>query len=255
MNKTKKFLSFFLSILVTFILFGTTFSKNVKADTLPVQLYYGKYIQTAILDGSCYEYSATGYIAVQKSSYSKNISIHYSTDNGTNWQDTNANYVKDNSTDGYEIWSFNLALNDNSSLQFAIKYESNGETYWDNNYGKNYYLSSGNTSTFGKSQLYTTVYNDGNVPTGSNIIGSITLNNIGNPKVVKIRYSYDNWATYLETNANYNSTSNNNSLDYWDFTIPSNPSSKQVKFAISYEVNGIEYWDNNFGNNYTVNYV
>lgn len=251
MNTNKKFLSLFLSLLVSFLLLGTTFTNNVKADTQPpVQLYYGQYLQTAIWDGSCFDYSSNGYIAVQKSSSPKNITVHYSTDNGANWKDINATYVKDNPSDGCELWKFNLDnLSGPVSVQFAIKYECNGITYWDNNQGKNYFLSPTNTSVFGKSQLYTGVsyWYD-----GSHVGGDITLNNIGNPKIVKIRYSYDNWATFSETNASYVNTSQDNSVDYWSYNIPSNPSAKQVSFAICYTVNGIEYWDNNFGDNYNL---
>ena len=71
-------------------------------------------------------------------------------------------------------------------------------------------------------------------------------------KDIKVRYSYDNWTTFKETSAKYNFTERNG-VEIWSFedNIPSD--AEQVKFAISYTVNGKTYWDNNFNENYTMN--
>lgn len=87
-----------------------------------------------------------------------------------------------------------------------------------------------------------------------NFYGGITTKNIGNPKIVKVRYTTDNWATYQEVNATYITTSSDNIDDYWNFNVSVPNTVNQVQYAVSYTVNGVTYWDNNFGSNYTVNY-
>ena len=90
-----------------------------------------------------------GYIDVRNLSYNKNIEIIYSTDNWKTVKTVNASYVSEYSFGyttikspnavGTERWRYNFP--ESGAKYFAIKYTVNGTTYWDNNFGANYYSS------------------------------------------------------------------------------------------------------------------
>ena len=40
---------------------------------------------------------------------------------------------------GYETWNFKLDVGNATQVEYAISYTANGQTYWDNNYGRNYF--------------------------------------------------------------------------------------------------------------------
>ncbi|MFL0250316.1 hypothetical protein ACJDT4_07750 [Clostridium neuense] len=72
---------------------------------------------------------------------------------------------------------------------------------------------------------------------------------------MKVRYTEDNWETYKETVISSPVGSySSDEASQWLANIKVSNSTKQVQFAVLYEVNGTEYWDNNFGSNYVVNY-
>ena len=80
---------------------------------------------------------------VQNYSFNKKVTVRYTTNNWTTYQDAELSF--DNSkvyNDGTELWSTELSLpvtgEYSANLQYAIKYEVNGQTYWDNNFGRNY---------------------------------------------------------------------------------------------------------------------
>lgn len=243
MKISKKIISLFVALMMVGI-----FSFSVKANTLPVQLYYA----TAYDDYSGAAGHINGYIAIQNLNYAKNVVVHYSYDNDGNWNDVSASYLKNNS-DGYEVWSFTIPSHYFGHCSFAVKYEVNGQTYWDNNGGSNYTIGIGGTA-FGNSVLCGTSANL-TVNNGvQSFNGNITVKNIGNPKVVTVRYTTDNWATYKEVNATYKSTSSDNIDDYWTFSVNLPTIVNNVQYSISYTVNNTVYWDNNFGSNYAVTY-
>ena len=136
MKKCKKIFSFLLSILLvsTFLTISGIDNKEVKADTVPVKLYYAKLVQ------GTYGISTTGYIAIKNIAYQKDVTVHYSIDNGITQQTATASYLRTN-TDGYEVWSFNIpevAGQFYTENSFYIQYNVNGQTYYDNNGGNNY---------------------------------------------------------------------------------------------------------------------
>ncbi|MOA00074.1 putative phosphatase regulatory subunit [compost metagenome] len=129
----------------------------------------------------------------------------------------------------------------------------NGNTYWDNNGGSNYYNERSNNSLssiiLGKANVlraYDDLLND-------TFSGGVYVKNITPTKTVKIVYTTDNWATTNEGYATYTAMANNfNSAEIWTFNF-SVTGATEVKYAISYSTGGSTYWDNNYGNNYTVN--
>lgn len=216
---------------------------KVSASTTPnVQLYY---VQRGTPNRSSYE-NYTGYVAVKNLAYQKNVTIHYTYGTNGNWADSPATYVKADPNDPeYEIWQFEFqmpgsAMVDSIPLTFAIQYQVNGQTYWDNNNGNNYSVSVTNPIVLGKSVLKTTSI----FPSYKQ---SIYLTNLAYEKDVKVRWTTDNGASYQEANATYDSTLPNG-VEKWD--IPSSIPDG-AKFVVSYTANGITYNDNNFGNGYT----
>lgn len=76
------------------------------------------------------------------------------------------------------------------------------------------------------------------------------LLNLGPVKVVKVRYTEDDWQNVKESELKYEKTVEND-LEIWGTTVPlSEKSTDKFHFAVSYEVNGMTYWDNNFGENH-----
>lgn len=254
--KLSKFLvKVFVSIMfiVTLSMLGTALPQKVKAATLPVQLYYSQ----RVTDDDYGIGHVEGYIAVQNLAYDKKVTVHYSLDGGKTWADTAASYLRTNPSDNYEVWKFKTPSSSEDfqgPIKYCIKYEVNGQTYWDNNNGSNY-----TDGAFGQSYVYTHELNTG-VSSGEKYLSFYVAtknltNNINNSTYVKVRYTEDNWNTYKETVINspvgsYSSAE----ASQWLADIKVSSSAKQVQFAVLYEVNGTEYWDNNFGSNYVVNY-
>ncbi|USB32658.1 carbohydrate-binding protein [Paenibacillus sp. YPG26] len=242
---------------VTFLaLFALTFAQSAFASEQPVQLISSNFY--------AYKYGYVGFsgnVEVSNLNYQKNVTIHYTPGDGK-WYDTSASYV--GPTDAsHEKWGFSVNTSDLNQtnpqistaqeIKFAIKYEAGGQTYWDNNNGQNYSITRFNLSS--------TILGKPNVLLASSSIydntftGNVFVKNIAYNKTVKIVYTTDNWATTKEGYATYSRPANTEeTVQDWQFSfnnIGSNVS--QIKYAISYTVNGQTYWDNNYGQNYTVN--
>ncbi|WP_128893824.1 carbohydrate-binding protein [Longirhabdus pacifica] len=224
---------------------GASTSESVDTAFSPnVQLAYAK-----IKGINQVRERLTGSVEVNNFTYNKQVVIHYTTGNGQ-WKDLYATYSAP-AQNGYETWDFELDINTNETVEFAVKYIANGQTFWDNNNGSNYKVG-GYAPDYSLSKsvvklsnaAYHTKY------TGYFLSGSIFLKNLSPVKNVKVTYTVDNWNTVQTASAVYVGSLNNsnNSLESWTFDIPSNGAF--IQFAISYEVNGTTYWDNNHSNNY-----
>ena len=217
----------------------------------PVNLIYAKPAYTSTGTG------ATGYVEIENIAYDKKVTIHYSFD-GKEWDDCDAEYYKP-TWGNYEAWKFETTgetpgYRGTVTVQFAIKYEVNGQTYWDNNNGQNYSVSSGyyvgtnydfgvggiaNGSAYKYSSSSDTVH------------GSLQLKNLGYEKDVKEIYTTDNWATTKEVSAKYSDKSKtNDSVEIWYYDYQTN--ANNIQYKLSYTVNGTTYVDDNFGDYYTV---
>lgn len=252
--KSKKIISLALALIMAVAMFVVAVP-SASAVTNEVSLIYATSGRDYANFTLC---RTTGYVEVLNIGYAKNVTIHYTFD-GVTWQDTAASYLT--STHGnYEAWKFttearNIGLRAAYNCTFAIKYEVNGQTYWDNNNGNNYQSIDGygvsKEMAFGSGALavdYASIYRYNNVP--DSFAGCIQLKNLGYQKVVKVRYTTDNWATYSEIAAEYNYTAPTNGVEYWYFDTPVTLTGDEIEYAVSYTVNGQTYWDNNFGSNY-----
>lgn len=215
----------------------------------PVNLIYAKPVETPPGVG------AEGYIEVENISQDKNVTVRYSY-NTVDWFECAANFYK-SAEDNYEIWKFetpgkDLGYSGTVAVHFSIKYEVNGQTYWDNNNGQNYYIAAGYligvNCDFGIGAVAdVSAYKESN----TNVVGYLQLKNLGQPKTVKVIYTTDNWATTKEANAEFSNTSpTNDSVENWYYTYKTD--SNNIQYKLSYTVNGETYVDDNFGEYYTV---
>lgn len=221
-----------------------------------------KLIDSHVYRDRFFYYGFTGNIEVANLGYEKKVTVHYTTDDIT-WYDVDAQYMGPTSST-HEKWNFAIStssltqdhpeLRDLKFIRFAIKYTVNGNTYWDNNNNLNYYNEPN------------TIYPDSLILGGVNVLraydflssgtfsGAVYVKNLNPAKTVKIIYTTDNWATVNEGYANYVNRSNNfNSAELWTFNFSVSGATTGVKYAISYTTNGSTYWDNNYGNNYSIN--
>ncbi len=219
----------------------TWLMSDVKA-TETINTYNVKLLSASCNQIASGRYLYSGYIDLKNIAYTKVVSIHYTTGNGV-WQDLNAKYIRSSFGD-YEKWYFEQELS-SPSIQFAVKYTVNGQTYWDNNSGADYYLDN-STKNF--------VLGQSNVSLGSttrsssNFSGSIYLKNLAFSKTVKVVYTTDNWITTKEATATYNSKLANG-IEKWSFSFPLQQGAT-IRYAVYYNVNSQTYWDNAFGINY-----
>jgi len=81
-------------------------------------------------------------VYVKNLGYHKNIEIVYTTDNGATWNTASASYKTtfvNNPDKTDELWSAEFDVPAGTTeVEYAVKYEVNGQTYWDNNFGENY---------------------------------------------------------------------------------------------------------------------
>jgi hypothetical protein len=211
----------------------------------------------------------SGKIRVKNLAYQKKITVLYGTASYTDdWTTVEAVYVK-SLDNGYELWSFSTpeikkaGWKVSQDREFAVKYEVNSSEYWDNNNGKNYKAGAGYNPSNPRIALGddTRIYAPMgylNTQTDSKQLNcGIYLRNLAYQKNVFVRYTTDGWKTFIDAPASYQSSIGNNygtpaELEYWQAAILLPLSTTSVQYAVSYTVNGMTYWDSNFGSNYTI---
>ncbi|GFN77174.1 protein phosphatase 1 regulatory subunit 3b [Plakobranchus ocellatus] len=85
------------------------------------------------------------------------------------------------------------------------------------------------------------------------ITGFVRVANITFHKSVRVRYTYNAWATFHDIAASYVQNSCDGPTDRFSFSLVA-PAyfvpGHRLEFAVSFNAEGTEYWDNNFGQNY-----
>lgn len=227
-------------MLLALCMFSTLFvfqSKGLaaKAEELsPVHLYF-----TNTYIGHLGETNLSVYAQIKSLGDNEKVSIWALTGETNYWREIpGTKFTK--LSDGTDLWKIDVMSL--GPVKYAIKYEVNGKTYWDNNNGNNYtqnnVLGTANIKVNKLPYLINGAYP---------IVA--TVKNLGYEKVVKVRYTLDNWKTVKEANLSYKS-SNSDNTEVWQTTIE-DVNMDGFQYAVSYEVNGQVYWDNCFGQNYT----
>lgn len=97
-------------------------------------------------------------------------------------------------------------------------------------------------------------------PNGRGLIGKILVKNIAFEKWVAVRFTFDHWQTVSEVSATYDSADTDKIAGYdrfifniklQDFT---NLENRQLFFCVRYNAADQEFWDNNYGSNYQVEF-
>jgi len=99
---------------------------------------------------------------------------------------------------------------------------------------------------------------------GRNLIGKVLVRNIAFHKWVAVRFTFDHWQTVSEISANYDDNQNSGTpskepgWDRFTFNIKledfPNLESRHMLFCVRYNVADQEFWDNNYGSNYQVEF-
>lgn len=214
-------------------------------------------------------------VDVANLAFAKQVFIHYRKTDGS-WGDLPLTYNRP-ATSGREIWSAYFSNTSGGStlpgvadpIQFAVKYQVNGNTYWDNNAGANYSVAQNGGTILINRNVYNASWTPSIANTSSNnnlVTGYVTVKNIAPTKTVQVVYTLDNWATQNTVaatfspyfwNSAYSSATNPNAYGFeeWNWAIPVGTTATTLKYAIKYIVNGTTYWDNNFGNDYVTTIV
>lgn len=243
-------------------------------DNAKVKLYYA-HSDYIVIGGAVVERWIRGYVCLENLAYNKEVIIHYSV-NGAAWQKkaiSGFGYQQAAPETGKEVWCFNIdlpAVNYQSAwknllvepwaavnVEFAIEYKVNGQTYWDNNGGRNYKMSTRGTNpqsglvAMGRSLVAREGYTS---PINGNIYYdklNIAVANTAYTKKVTVLYTKNNWNTSAVLTADYNGSSPDGSIDYFLVDLPYE-NGDSLKYAISYTAQGVTTWDNNFGNDYLI---
>ncbi len=83
--------------------------------------------------------------------------------------------------------------------------------------------------------------------------GTTWVTNAGYWKNVTVKYSFNRWVNTYEYEAQHRCHSNDfRNIDQFEFKIDIPRDVDRIDFVVRYNVNGQEHWDNNRGNNYTI---
>lgn len=97
------------------------------------------YINTELGKSDLYgrmESSGSGIVILKKLFKNNKVNIVYTYDNWNTYKEVAATYDKD-FKNNLEKWNFNIP-NEKGQLKYAVYYQVNGKTYWDNNFDENY---------------------------------------------------------------------------------------------------------------------
>jgi hypothetical protein len=233
------------------------------ASASPVELLWVKATSTGSLKARAY-----GFIEVENIAYEKNVVVAYWNSETDSWQETSASYVEP-TFGNYEKWYFETPeISENTpysmwgvSFQLAVRYEVNGQTYWDNNDGQDYLVSynaspmpSAPSTAIGRVnilQQWGRLERINNL--NNNVSGRLLVKDLAVDKKIDMVWTIDNWETHNRTLCNYiDESSYDNAVEEWSFAFGymNLPLDAVIEYCFVYEVNGETYWDNNSGQNY-----
>ena len=246
MTKTfsaKKAAALILAVCMLVSVLGAFGCVTASADTHYATLYY--------TDWNFSKYGMSGksiYIKTDGAASEQQVIVHHNYLPYEDWIDTEAEYVT-TLDDGSKLWKADVTSymhNYDKDFEFVIKYVADGVTYWNNNNGSNYI-----NNAFGVAPIAVQRYGS-DLYIGNTI--TVTLQNYAYNKNVFIRYTNDNWNTYTDAPMSYNKT-NADGTENWTGEVSVTASDySDFEYCVCYQVNGNEYWANNFGENYGYHY-
>ena len=190
-------------------------------------------------------------ILLKNLAYAKHVTVHLNNGAGA-WTDLDGSYVR--TVDGQsELWQASIRYYDPSSASatytFSLKYEVAGMTFVDDNGGKNYTLQVNYDGLLlGTPVLLAAANTD---PGSARVYGTIDVQNLAYSKNVTVFYTTDNWLTVQSARASYRATPPSSNAETWEFVLEG-VTTLPVQYAIAYQTSGVTYWDNNYGQNYSL---
>lgn len=191
-------------------------------------------------------------VVVQNIAFTKNVGVWGHSDTWSFFPCTYAGSVAGNS----EVWQTHVS--ETEIDQFALEYQVAGNIYWDNNSGYDYRLATGpaHTDGVGTVALNSNVLVVGwEVDAGGQLTVDVLVKNIAFQKQVAIVYTTNQWQTFQNAFCTHKqdfppvSSPHQPNAELWN-AAASVGVSQHGQFAIFYIVDGVTYWDNNFGSNY-----
>lgn len=209
--------------------------------------------------GNYYNWRVDALIEVENIAYQKRVIVRWR--NG-DCQDTEATYIRP-AWGNHDLWRVHSPTRSewirgcSGVFRFAICYMVAGQTYWDNNGGRDYWISGRafphETVILGAINLLLqsacVVDND--------LVGQVIIKNHGYMKQVEVIYTTDRWAHVQTMPASFVSSSGyhpSRDQELWEFRAPLAEvgDETEIRFALRYEVNGATYWDNNACRDYVI---
>jgi len=212
-------------------------------------------------------------VKVANLNYDKSVSIYHEKVDG-NWEEIPLSYSM-SLDNGDEIWEgqyryYAYTPGKIYEDEFVVKYDVNNTTYWDNNNNNNYKIEEKQIgSFFAEPDLNVSVDSDfdrlytsfDGVTTTLNIVADVR--NISPTKEVQVVYTTDGWETeryfslaytkYWYNSYDYVLTSPNPfNVERWTGSVTIDEEVDDIEYAVVYKVNGQQYWDNNYGQNYSI---
>ena len=202
-------------------------------------------------------------VKVKNIAFTKNVTVLY-TAYGSTWNAVNlafSSYFGD-----YDIFSGTI---NEQVLQFALRYDVDGQTFFDNNSGQDYRFVT-NLGVVGGNVILNKAVSKQGVQAGGGFVfttswleGEILVNNLSFVKNVGIRLSADGGISWNDTLGFFAGSQDSDNIfvgtgaEVWRFKTPelnlvSNP--PEFRFAVFYRngATGESFWDNNFGQDYKI---
>ena len=239
-RKTNRAAAMLLTIAMFIGMFCIADATTASAETNKVSLYYSD-VTFSHWGSETYEV----FVQTKDNANDQEVFVHYYANIASGWRDAEAEYVT-TLGDGSKIWKATFS---SFACQYAIKYEADGETIWDNNNGRDYngteVIGAAPVAAESLSSMRSLRYYQINA----------VLQNYAYHKNVFIRYTTDGWNSYRDQALGYNKT-NVDGTETWTTTlnIEGLNNYSDFEYAICYQVNGTEFWANHFGANYNLNF-
>jgi hypothetical protein len=195
-------------------------------------------------------------VRVKNVGYSKHVYLHYNA-GSSGWTDLELSYTSHHGN--YDLFSYNTSFSSwTGEIEFAIRYEVNGQTYWNNNDGGNFHLGSDDDFIIEDAVALSRMDADGYHCAGwmgcshaTHLSGEIYVQNLYYDKSVGVRCSPDgvNWE---DIPAAYVSSTSGDverwSFEHWDYVYQPGPEYPVYACAVFFD----GFWDNNFSQDYQI---
>ncbi len=237
------------------------------AEPAPVRLKVA-YGENYAVSGMTFSWTTVS-VKLKNIAYEKQVTLHYRDPSDNTWKDHQLSFA--GHYGNYDVFSGGgtTPVTD----EFVIRYNVPGNEYWDNNAGANYRIGTfhgavGGNVMLNEARALVYVESGGGfaIPV-SRFQGQIYVQNLSFHKIVGVRWSRDDGATWQNTNASYGGkvravAAEVPEVEIWNFQTPTlniQNSSIPFRFAVFYEQRNADgsatvatHWDNNFTQDYTL---